>query len=112
MKDLNLPCRDVRTREVGIQEIHNKVTPDHVELIRRDYYANGGWEKQEVVMGGAFGADGEQFYYIVPTKCTECTGFHEEPQCAAVCPVDCCVPNEDVVETEEQLLAKKDRLHL
>jgi ferredoxin len=31
------------------------------------------------------------FYYIVPDKCTECTGFHEEPQCAAVCPVDCCV---------------------
>lgn len=28
MQDLNLPCRDVRTREVGIQEIHNKVTPD------------------------------------------------------------------------------------
>ena len=44
MQDLNLPCRDVRTREVGIQEIHNKVTPDTVELIRRDYYANGGWE--------------------------------------------------------------------
>jgi elongator complex protein 3 len=44
MKDLNLPCRDVRTREVGIQEIHNKITPDHVELIRRDYFANGGWE--------------------------------------------------------------------
>lgn len=43
-QDLNLPCRDVRTREVGIQEIHNKVTPETVELIRRDYYANGGWE--------------------------------------------------------------------
>jgi elongator complex protein 3 len=39
-----LPCRDVRTREVGIQEIHNKITPETVELIRRDYYANGGWE--------------------------------------------------------------------
>ena len=26
-------------------------------------------------------------YYIVPNKCTECQGFHEEPQCAAVCPV-------------------------
>lgn len=51
-------------------------------------------------------------YYITPDKCTECQGFHEEPQCAAVCPVDCCVPNEDVVETEEQLLAKKERLHL
>jgi len=44
MQDLNLPCRDVRNREVGIQEIHNKVTPDTVELIRRDYFANGGWE--------------------------------------------------------------------
>lgn len=44
MKDLNLPCRDVRSREVGIQEIHNKVTPRNVELIRRDYLANGGWE--------------------------------------------------------------------
>uniref|UniRef100_A0A8C8M9A3 Elongator complex protein 3 n=1 Tax=Oncorhynchus tshawytscha TaxID=74940 RepID=A0A8C8M9A3_ONCTS len=37
-------CRDVRTREVGIQEIHHKVRPYQVELIRRDYVANGGWE--------------------------------------------------------------------
>ncbi|NXD30568.1 ELP3 protein, partial [Spelaeornis formosus] len=37
-------CRDVRTREVGIQEIHHKVSPYQVELIRRDYVANGGWE--------------------------------------------------------------------
>lgn len=44
MKDLGTTCRDVRTREVGIQEIHNKVRPDEVELIRRDYYGNGGWE--------------------------------------------------------------------
>ncbi|XP_042902303.1 elongator complex protein 3 [Parasteatoda tepidariorum] len=44
MKDLGLKCRDVRTREVGIQEIHNKVRPDKIELIRRDYVANGGWE--------------------------------------------------------------------
>ena len=51
-------------------------------------------------------------YYITPDKCTECQGFHEEPQCAAVCPVDCCVPNEDVVETEDELLAKKEKLHL
>ncbi len=44
MKELGLQCRDVRTREVGIQEIHNKVKPYEIELIRRDYYANGGWE--------------------------------------------------------------------
>lgn len=54
----------------------------------------------------------EEFYYIVPDKCTECVGFHEEPQCAAVCPVDCCVPDPDHVESKESLLEKKERLHL
>jgi len=44
MKDFGSECRDVRTREVGIQEIHNKVRPYEVELVRRDYWANGGWE--------------------------------------------------------------------
>ncbi|MFM6945016.1 MAG: 4Fe-4S binding protein [Bacteroidota bacterium] len=53
-----------------------------------------------------------EFYYIVSGKCTECTGFHEEPQCAAVCPVDCCVPDELYEETVADLLAKKDKLHL
>ena len=52
------------------------------------------------------------FYYIVTDKCTECVGFHDEPQCAAVCPVDCCVPDTDNVETKEQLTAKKESLHL
>jgi ferredoxin len=51
-------------------------------------------------------------YFIVHDKCTECQGFHEEPQCAAVCPVDCCVPDELYRETVEELLAKKDRMHL
>jgi ferredoxin len=54
----------------------------------------------------------DDFYYIVPDKCTECVGFHEEPQCAAVCPVDCCVPDPEREETEEQLLDRKARLHL
>ena len=54
----------------------------------------------------------EEVYFIVPDKCTECKGFHEEPQCAAVCPVDCCVPDEDRVETEDELLERKARLHI
>ena len=54
----------------------------------------------------------EDFYYIVPEKCTECVGFHEEPQCAAVCPVDCCVDDPDYRESEEILLAKKAKMHL
>ena len=54
----------------------------------------------------------EDYYFIAPDKCTECQGFHEEPQCAAVCPVDCCVPDEDRVESVVELLEKKSRLHL
>lgn len=54
----------------------------------------------------------DEYYYIVPDKCTECVGFHEEPQCAAVCPVDCCVPDPDRVESEEVLLGRKASLHL
>jgi ferredoxin len=54
----------------------------------------------------------DDIYYIVTNKCTECQGFHEEPQCAAVCPVDCCVPDEDYKETVEQLMDKKNRMHI
>lgn len=54
----------------------------------------------------------EDYYFIAPDKCTECKGFHDEPQCAAVCPVDCCLPDPDRIETTEELLARKDRLHL
>ena len=53
----------------------------------------------------------DEVYYISPDKCTECMGFHEEPQCAAVCPVDCCVPDEDHVESEETLLTKQAFMH-
>ena len=51
-------------------------------------------------------------YYITPNKCTECQGFHEEPQCAAVCPVDCCIPDEMYRETVDELMAKKEKLHI
>ena len=51
-------------------------------------------------------------YYITPDKCTECVGFHDEPQCAAVCPVDCCVDDPGHRETKEALLNKKELMHL
>jgi len=53
----------------------------------------------------------DEFYFIVTDKCTECKGFHDEPQCAAVCPVDCCVPDEDNIESEEVLLSKQKFMH-
>jgi elongator complex protein 3 len=40
MREMNVPCRDVRTREVGIKEVHFKIKPENIELIRRDYVAN------------------------------------------------------------------------
>lgn len=59
MEDFGTKCRDVRTREVGIKDIHHRVRPDQVELVRRDYVGNGGWEtfltyedpKQDILIG-------------------------------------------------------------
>ena len=57
------------------------------------------------------GGFSDEFFYIATDKCTECIGFHEEPQCAAVCPVVCCIQDDDSVETKEELMAKKEKLH-
>jgi ferredoxin len=52
----------------------------------------------------------DEIYIIDPNKCTECVGHFDESQCAAVCPVDCCIPDEDHKETREQLMDKYRRL--
>ncbi|MGH8008635.1 MAG: hypothetical protein ACREQ3_16715, partial [Candidatus Binatia bacterium] len=46
-----------------------------------------------------------------PEKCTECVGFYDHEACAAVCPVDCCVPNPDIVESEAVLITRAQQLH-
>ena len=61
--------------------------------------------------GGSHPALAQDVYYIVPEKCTECVGFFDQEQCAAVCPVDCCVPNPKDIESEEQLIAKAKVIH-
>lgn len=53
---------------------------------------------------------GDDIYVIDPEKCTECVGYYDEPQCASVCPLDCCVPAPDHEETKEELEAKFKRL--
>jgi len=53
----------------------------------------------------------DPIYIIDPDKCNECAGFFDEQQCQEVCPVDCCVPDPDHKETQEELLEKKKRLH-
>ncbi|PVZ68423.1 YfhL family 4Fe-4S dicluster ferredoxin [Pelagibaculum spongiae] len=53
---------------------------------------------------------GEEIYEIAPDRCTECVGHYDEPQCVAVCPVDCIPKDPDHVEDEEQLMVKYDKL--
>jgi ferredoxin len=71
-------------------------------------YAGGvPWE-----LNGATGpAIAQDIYYIVPSKCTECVGFHDHEACAAVCPVDCCIPDPANLESEGVLLARARELH-
>ncbi len=90
------------------------------------YEASEGWSysdgtslKGSLVLpnGTAVNADQQQeplsdeYYFIVSDKCTECIGFHDEPQCAAVCPVDCCVPDDDRQESIEELTEKQQFMH-
>jgi len=61
--------------------------------------------------GGKHAALSNEIFYIVPEKCTECVGFYDHEACAAVCPVDCCVPNPDIPETHDVLLARAAQIH-
>lgn len=54
---------------------------------------------------------GNPVYLINYERCTECVGAHEEKQCVKVCPVDCIIPDPEHVESQEELLAKYERLH-
>jgi ferredoxin len=66
------------------------------------------WQAPDGAMHPAISND---VFYIVPEKCTECVGFHDHEACAAVCPVDCCVPDPKIPETHEVLLARARALH-
>ncbi|MCX7188114.1 MAG: YfhL family 4Fe-4S dicluster ferredoxin [Proteobacteria bacterium] len=51
-------------------------------------------------------SQGEVIFYINPSKCTECVGHYDTPQCVEVCPVDC-IPLDPIhVESKEQLQKK------
>jgi ferredoxin len=56
-------------------------------------------------------SEGEETFIIDPQLCTECVGFHAKEQCAEVCPVDCCVPDPNIVESEELLFKRAKELH-
>ena len=56
-------------------------------------------------------SEGDDIYIIDPKLCTECVGFHGDEACQSVCPVECCIPNPDLRETEVELLARAVKLH-
>jgi ferredoxin len=56
-------------------------------------------------------SQGEEFFVIDPVLCTECVGFNEREACAAVCPVDCCLPDPAYPEDEATLIARARELH-
>jgi len=55
-------------------------------------------------------AMGPDIYEIDPSRCTECVGHHDEPQCQLVCPVECIEPDPAHAESEEELMARYRQL--
>ncbi|QQS54298.1 MAG: YfhL family 4Fe-4S dicluster ferredoxin [Candidatus Competibacteraceae bacterium] len=53
---------------------------------------------------------GEEIYEIDPSRCTQCVGHFDTPQCIEVCPVDCIIPDLNHAETDEQLQTKYEKL--
>ena len=53
---------------------------------------------------------GPEIYVIEWTRCTQCVGHFDKPQCQEVCPVDCIPLDPEHEETEEELMAKYRRL--
>lgn len=53
---------------------------------------------------------GDEIYEIEPSKCTQCVGHYDEPQCQQVCPVDCILIDEENPESTEELQAKYEKL--
>jgi ferredoxin len=56
-------------------------------------------------------SEGDDKYVIDPNLCTECVGFHGYEACQSVCPVECCLPDPNVRETEDELYDRAKRLH-
>jgi len=50
--------------------------------------------------------EGPDHYLIDPTRCTECVGHFDTPQCVQVCPVDCIPKDPAHPDTHDQLLAR------
>lgn len=55
--------------------------------------------------------EGDEIFVIDSNLCTECVGFFGSTQCNDVCPVECCVEDENQIESDEELFKKVQKLH-
>ena len=55
-------------------------------------------------------SQGEDYYVIDPSLCTECVGHFDTPQCISVCPVECIHPDPAYPESRDELWQKYNRL--
>jgi ferredoxin len=53
---------------------------------------------------------GEEIYEINPSRCTECVGHFDVPQCQEVCPVDCIPVDPNYKESKQNLMKKYKEL--
>jgi ferredoxin len=58
-------------------------------------------------------SQGDSTYLVDAERCTECVGAHDSPRCVEVCPVEGCIVTDPAcVETQAQLQAKYELLHV
>ncbi|GMU71991.1 MAG: YfhL family 4Fe-4S dicluster ferredoxin [Burkholderiales bacterium] len=55
-------------------------------------------------------SQGPEIYVIDASRCTECVGHHDVPQCREVCPVDCIPVHPEHVESRADLRRKYEAL--
>ncbi len=56
--------------------------------------------------------ENDPIYIIDVDLCTECVGHYDEPQCVAVCPVDCIISDPDNIESAEELKFKFEQIQV
>lgn len=56
-------------------------------------------------------SEAPRIFVIDPDLCTECVAFYGVEQCAAVCPVNCCVVDPNNLESESELFERAKKIH-
>lgn len=54
--------------------------------------------------------EGELIYHIDPSRCTECVGHFDIPQCQELCPVECIPLDPNHQESKQELKKKYHQL--